>query len=191
MCEVVLTSRSPLDGYDRTIGAIALAEVTGLSLVSAAVPRGGDEAFSAALAKGFGAERPSTGDSASGSQHEMRILGMQRDQVFLLFESPDQDRPAETVVGALGPTAYFSDQSDGWVMLRISGSCVRTALERICPLDLGEQAFGEGRVARTVMEHLTVIILRDGMDSFLLMSPRSSARSFLHAVEVSVETVTA
>ena len=39
------------------------------------------------------------------------------------------------------------------------------------------------------MEHLSVIILRDGADSFLLMSPRSSARSFLHAVELSVVNV--
>ena len=71
----------------------------------------------------------------------------------------------------------------------MSGTGVRVALERICPLDLDDQAFPEGRVARTAMEHLSVIILRDGPDSFLLMSPRSSARSFRHAVELSVENV--
>ena len=109
--------------------------------------------------------------------------------MFILFEAPDPDRAAETVGDALGPAAYVTDQSDSWAMLRIAGAGARAALERICMLDLDAAAFPEGRVARTVMEHLAAIILRDGPDSFLLMSPRSSARSFLHAVELSVENV--
>ena len=189
MSEPALIPRSPLDGYDRKIGMIALVEISGLALVSAAVPQGGDAAFAAALADGYGAKRPATGDSTPGDRDEARILGMQPDQVFILFEAPDPDRAAETVAAALGSAAYVTDQSDSWAMLRIAGTGVRAALERICPLDLDGEAFPEGRVARTVMEHLAVIILRDGADSFLLMSPRSSACSFLHAVEVSVGNV--
>ena len=189
MAEFALTARTPLDGYAGTFGGIALAEAAGLSLVSAAVPQGGDDAFAAALAEGFGASRPSTGDSAPGDRLGARILGMQPDQLFILFEAPDPDRAAETVSAALGPAAYVADQSDSWAMLRIQGRGVRAALERLCMLDLDDAAFPEGRVARSVMEHLAVIILRDGADSFLLMSPRSSARSFLHAVEQSVATV--
>ena len=186
MAESALTVRTPLDGYAGTFGNVALAEAAGLSLVSATVPHGGDAAFAAALAGGFGASRPATGDSAPGDRLGARILGMQPDQMFILFEAPDPDRAAEFVSAALGPAAYVTDQSDSWVMLSAAGSGVRAALERICPLDLADEAFPEGRVARTVMEHLAVIILRDDADSFLLMSPRSSARSFLHAVELSV-----
>ena len=186
MAELALTARSPLDGYERSFGTVTLAEVTGLSLVSAAVPHGGDDTLAAALAAGLGAARPATGDSAPGDRYGARLLGMQPDQLFILFEAPDPDRPAESVAEALGPAAYVTDQSDSWAMLRIAGAGVRAALERICMLDLDDAAFPEGRVARTVMEHLAVIILRDGPDSFLLMSPRSSARSFLHAVEVSI-----
>ena len=186
MADFALTARSPLDGYERSFGTVTLAEVTGLSLVSAAVPQGGDDAFAAALAAGLGTARPATGDSTPGDRYGARLLGMQPDQLFILFEAPDPDRPALTVAEALGPAAYVTDQSDSWAMLRIAGAGVRAALERICMLDLDDAAFPEGRVARTVMEHLAVIILRDGPDSFLLMSPRSSARSFLHAVEVSV-----
>ena len=187
MADGSLAPRPPLDGYERRIGEIALAEERRLSLVSAAVPLGGDAAFASALDDGFGAKRPATGSSTRGDRHRARILGMQPDQVFVLFEPPDPDRPAETVKAALGSAAYVTDQSDGWAMLRIAGEGVRAALERICPLDLDGAAFPEGRVARTAMEHLAVIILREGADAFLLMSPRSSARSFLHAVEKSVE----
>ena len=189
MPDSALAARTPLDGYGRTIGTVTLAEVAGLALVSAAVPRGGDEAFAAALAGGFGAVRPAPGDSAPGAGPATRVLGMQADQVFILFESPDPDRAAPAAAAALGPAAYVTDQSDSWAMLRMRGAGVRAALERLCPLDLDDQAFPEGRVARTVMAHLAVIILRDGPDSFLLMSPRSSARSFRHALERSVENV--
>lgn len=191
MPEPALASRSSLGGYARTIGTVEIAEVDGLALVSAAVPQGGDAAFSAALADGLGAARPAPGDSTRGDRLAARVLGMQPDQLFILFELPDPDRATETVAAALGSAAYLTDQSDGWAMLRIAGTGVRAALERICPIDLADEAFPEGRVARTVMEHLAVIVLRDGSDSFLLMSPRSSARSFLDAVEISVETVSA
>ena len=191
MSEPALAPRSPLGGYQRTIGAVAIAEVAGLALVSAAVPQGGDATFSAALAEGFGAARPAPGDSTRGDRLAARVLGMQPDQLFILFEAPDPDRATETVAAALGSAAYLTDQSDSWAMLRVAGTGVRAALERICSLDLADEAFPEGRVARTVMEHLAVIVLRDGGDSFLLMSPRSSARSFLDAVEISVETVSA
>ena len=152
-------------------------------------PEGGDDAFAAALADGFGAALPATGASAPGDRYGARILGMQPDQVFILFAPPHPDRAVETVRAALGPAAYVTDQSDSWAMLRIAGAGIRAALERICPLDLDDEVFPQGRVARTAMEHLSAIILRDGEDSFLLMSPRSSARSFLHAVELSAENV--
>ena len=186
MANAALVPRSPLGGYRRTIGGIALAEPAGLALVSAAVPQGGDGDFATALAEGLGAVRPATGDSTPGDRHAARILGMQPDQLFILFEPPDPDRAAGTVAAALGSAAYITDQSDSWAMLTIAGPGVRAALERICPLDLADDIFPAGRVARTVMEYLAVIVLRDGADSFLLMSPRSSARSFLHAVELSV-----
>lgn len=189
MVDAALTARPPLGGYRRAIGTVEIAEIAGLALVSAAVPLEGDPAFEAALVEGFGAARPATGDSTLGERYGARILGMQRDQAFILFEPPDPDRAVETVEAALGPAAYVTDQSDSWAMLRIEGVGVRAALERICPLDLDDEAFPAGRVARTAMEHLAAIVLRDGTESFLLMSPRSSARSFLHAVERAVETV--
>ncbi len=190
MAEFALTACTPLGGYAETFGGVSLAEEAGLALVSAAVPLGGDDAFAAALASGLGAARPATGASAPGERYGARLLGMQPDQLFILFEAPDPDRAAETVAEALGPAAYVTDQSDSWATLRIWGTGARAALERICMLDLDDAAFPEGRVARTVMEHLAVIVLRDGPNSFLLMSPRSSARSFLHAVEVSIGNTT-
>ena len=76
-----------------------------------------------------------------------------------------------------------------WVMLEISGPKSREALARLCTLDLHADTFAEGEVARTMMEHLGVIILRNAPDSFILLSARSSAKSFLHAVETSIDNI--
>ena len=48
----------------------------------------------------------------------------------------------------------------------------------------------EGLELTVAMRGVLELILCDGPDSFLLMSPRSSAPSFLHAVETSVRNVT-
>ena len=96
------------------------------------------------------------------------------------------DDAVAVVIEKLGTAGYYTDQSDSWVMLQIAGPGSRAALERICMLDLHSDAFPVDTVARTTMEHLGVMVLRDGEDSFLLMSARSSARSFLHAVETSI-----
>ncbi|MBT8415130.1 MAG: hypothetical protein KJO30_12445, partial [Boseongicola sp.] len=53
------------------------------------------------------------------------------------------------------------------------------------PLDLDPDTFPTGSAARTVMEHLGAMIVRVDDTRFWLMSARSSAMSFLHAVETS------
>ena len=63
----------------------------------------------------------------------------------------------------------------------------REALERICPLDLHPDAFGVDHAARTVMEHLGVLIIRTGEEAYLLLSASSSAGSFQHALHLSME----
>lgn len=188
---LTLTATSPLGGYSEDIGDLRLEEVTGKALVSAAVPLGKDAAFAKALVKAFEASRPATGSMTTGKKAGQRLLGLQPDQIFILFDedSSHVGRADAMARDALGDAAYVTDQSDSWAMLHLSGASVRMALERICPLDLSDTAFPDGKVARTVMEHLSVIILRDGPDSFLLMSPRSSAKSFLHAVEVSARNI--
>ena len=83
--------------------------------------------------------------------------------------------------------AYTTDQTDVWTGLEIAGSRARTALERICPIDLHPDSFDVGDAARTTMEHLGTLIIRTDEDTFLLMSGSSSAKSFLHAVETSIQ----
>jgi sarcosine oxidase subunit gamma len=92
---------------------------------------------------------------------------------------------AELLNGAV----YISDQSDVWVALEIAGPQACKVLERVCPIDLHPDVFSVDMLARTVMEHLGVIIARTNTNKYLLLSARSSARSFLHMLEISISNV--
>ena len=188
MPEQTLTASSPLDGFDKQYAEVALAEVSDRALVSIAVPLEGETALEEAVAKAYGASLPASGKSTMSEDGAVRFLGTQPDQFFALFDFEGNDAVG-AIAGSLGQAGYYTDQSDNWAMLRLSGPLSRAALERICPLDLSPEIFAAGSVARTVMEHLGVIILCEEQDSFYLMSQSSSAKSFLHALETSIENV--
>ena len=185
MSDFTLIAQSPLGGYKAEFNGVSLTELTDLAIVSIATPMDGGDELAKTVDSAFGTALPNIGHSSHTENGNTRLLGLQRDQMFLLFEHEGNDALA-MVTNKLGEVGYYTDQSDTWAILRITGPGSRSALERICMLDLSPDAFSVGAVARTTMEHLGVMILRDDEDSFLLMSARSSARSFLHAIETSI-----
>ncbi len=187
MADFTLTSVPPFAGYDKSFGDIALKGPTDLAIVSMALPLGKEDAAKKAIKKAYGADLPEPGRSTV-VKDGARLVRLGRDQAFVIFThaTPDAERVvAERLKGA----AYTTDQTDVWSGLEISGAGSRKALERICPLDLYPDHFVEGDAARTVMEHMGVLIIRTGVDAYLLLSASSSAGSFLHAVEVSIKNV--
>ncbi len=185
MPNYTLTARTPLDGFSHDFNGVSVTEVNGRSIVSIATSLGGGEALSKALAKTYKLKIPEPGKSTVSSLDNAVLLGMAQDQTFLVFDDHTEDKPVDVVSKHLKDTAYFTDQSDSYVMLRVSGENSRSVLERICPIDLHPSVFPEGSVSRTIMEHLGTVIVHEKANTFLLMSARSSAKSFLEAVEVS------
>ncbi|WP_419913224.1 sarcosine oxidase subunit gamma [Hoeflea sp.] len=183
-----LTANSPLDGFRQDFDGIEIAEVLDLAIVSIATPQGREAELASAVSEAYGIALPAVGTSIKAGSAEIRFLGLQPGQCFSVFERQD-DRPVETITRKLSDSGYFTDQSDSWAVLRLSGERSREALERICPLDLHPGKFEPGAVARTAMEHLGVIILRDEDNAFMLFSARSSAPSFLHAVITSANNI--
>jgi sarcosine oxidase subunit gamma len=150
-----------------------------MTIISLAVPTGKEAVFEAS-AKKAGIALPSVGRFKDTPQG--RLMAISQDQYFLIATDDGSAVP-------FGDAAYMSDQSDAWVALEIKGALVRLALERICPLDLHPKSFPTGSGVRTMMEHMGAFILALGDDEYLLLSARSSAKSFWHAVEVSVRNV--
>ena len=186
MAEYSLRAQSPLKGVSQQYDGVAITEVIDRAIVCVAVPNGGQENLQTTLTAAYNLDIPRVGTAAHAAGVD--VLGLTQDQFFILFTGIGHD-PADDVRAKIGDSGYLVDQSDSWVVVHLSGPRCREMLERICPIDLHDDAFPIGTVARTVMEHLATIIYRNENGDFTLLSARSSAASFLHALEVSAKNV--
>jgi len=189
VAKVALTPVSALGGMRHEHDGVTLTEVAEFGLLSVATPSGGESALNKTLIEKYQVGLPAAGESVISAVNGVRLLGLQPDQCMALWFDKVDSLTGKELVQELADVAYLTDQSDSWVALRIEGPQVRTVLERICPIDLHPDSFPQGRVVRTIMEHLATLVLCDAVDSFVLLSPRSSAQSFLHAIETSVRNV--
>ena len=175
-----------LGGVDVSIAENRIVERDDLALVSVAIPAAGEEPLAQTMQAAWGLPLP--GPTLSTTHGQMRAIKTAPDQLLLVFPHAMPD--AEAIVqGSLGGTGYTTDQTDAWIVLDVSGPDTSAAMERLCMLDLTPPAFPENAAARTVMEHMASIVVRIGDEGFQLMAARSSAASFLHAVETSCRNV--
>jgi len=182
VADIPLTAAPALGDVNLIFASCVLTERTDIALISVATPHGGYEALAAKVRDVWGLSMP--GATVSLNAGAMRAIPLAADQMMLAF-TPDGGLSETSVQADLTDVAYTTLQTDAWAIIELSGSGATAALERICPLDLDLQTFPNGAAARTVMEHLGALIVRLEADRFLLMSARSSAQSFLHAVETS------
>ena len=186
MVDFALEAAPLLGGVDKTMGSVRIRERDDLALVSIAIPIGGEKDVQSALNAGWKIDMPTS--TVSTNAGDLRAIRIAPDQLMLAF--PHTTLDAEQVVNTkLDGAGYTTDQTDVWVSLEISGEDGLTALERLCPLDLNIDAFPVESAARTVMEHMSAMIVRMDQDRFLLLSASSSAASFLDAVETSAENI--
>jgi len=181
-----LTAESPLNGFEQRFGTTSVAELNNVFLFSVALSLNA-EAGKKAVNAAFGTDWPAPGKISSSSDGKSHLLGLQADQIFAL--QTDVGDQHSTLAEPTIESAYVTDQSDSWAALSINGDRARDALERICPIDLHPNVFGKGSVTRTSMEHLAVIIACVEENHYWLLSPTSSAKSFLHAVETSFNNI--
>lgn len=187
MAKYDLMAEPPLAGTDLSIGDARLLAPRAPSLVSIALPLGGEAAAETALQSAFKVALPDSGHSAVAPDG-LRVVRTGPDQAMVLLPDP-RPRPEAFVSAKLKDTVYTTDQSDVWVCLTLEGHGALAVLERICPLDLDLSVFPVDAAARTMMEHLGVMIIRTSDDAFLLLSASSSAGSFLHMMETSMRNV--
>ena len=189
-----LTASSPLDGYKIIIDGASLVEITTVSLVSITPSASHEKEFEAAILRLFGSGQLNAVTAhENGQTKNCLFLPSAHGQWFLCFDNNCAD-PLDTASSLLGRRLSnqlsMTDQSDAWVILALTGPLVRRTLERICPIDCSALTMPVGTTARTVIEHLGSIIVRrpdddDANPCFWLLSARSSASSFLHAITLS------
>ena len=169
-----LTPTLPLSGFTQSWSGFALKEHYRGELVSLACVLGQDKAFAAAFEKAFTKPLPAP-------NHMIEIKGgwaMWSGQgQYMLLLSGDNIRADIEVQTRLNNTAYATLQSDGWVSLDVSGERIYDVLERFIPLDLrrAPHLFA----TRTSAHHIGVMVLKHHDTRLQLLTPRSSAQSFL------------
>ena len=188
MVEFTLVSAPPLAGYSETFGTVRLPAPKDMAIVNMAIPLRADAKALKAVKTGYGVDLPEPGMSVETKKGATRLVRLAPDQAFAIFTLPTPDAE-EVVAKHVKKALYLTDQTDVWVGLEISGAGALAALERVCPIDLHPAAFVVGGAARTVMEHLGVLIIRTGDERYLLLSASSSATSFLHMMETSIKNV--
>lgn len=91
----------------------------------------------------------------------------------------------------LDDLAAVTDQSDGWAVVRITGTGVEDVLARLVPVDLRGRVFKENHVAKTMLGHLSVAVTRTGSATFEIMVMRSMAQTVVHDLDVAMRSVAA
>jgi len=183
-----LQAQTPLRGFNHRFGNTILRELSDTAIYSIGLSLVAEPALKS-IKSNLGAEWPETGNSSVSDDGVFRLLGLQSDQIFVLNSQPSRQDGQAVKLPNLDKANYITDQSDSWAGMYIEGESAIRALERICPIDLHPSVFSVGRVTRTTMEHLAVIILHEVDNRYLLLSPTSSAQSFLHALETSLRNV--
>jgi sarcosine oxidase subunit gamma len=170
--DLMLAARPALDAPLR-VGSWTVTEEDA-PLAWLAVPLGGEEALAAALSSA-GLGWPAPGRSVVGAMGTLMRIG--GDHAICHGAS------AKALAEAMGPAAWLTDVSDGWVSLRLAGADPRPALEYACPLDLSDAAFPDGACTRSMVAHIGTVLAREAADAWRLLTPRSTARSFAHRLE--------
>lgn len=172
-----LIAKSALEGRSLTLGGVTLTEVATGPITSVAVLPGGAKAVAKGL-KPLGLAMPAPNSFAEKTG--ARIIWTGRDQAFLTgVEAPPLEGAAVT------------DQSDGWAVLALSGPAAVDVLARLVPMDLRLLACPVGRVLRTQMNHMNVVILRVGDFAVEIMVFRSMARTAWHELEGAMQMLAA
>jgi len=106
---------------------------------------------------------------------------------YVLLLSGENIQADTDIAAKLKGTAYATLQSDGWASLDIKGPRVFDVLERFIPLDLRRAPVNYA--ARTSAHHIAVIVLKLSETEIQLLTPRSSAQSFLDGLGRTAENV--
>jgi len=175
---------SPLGGYEKSWDGMSVTEVTDQEIVAIASAMGDEKAFASQFHKHFGKTLPKPGKVINVKGGHCMWTAPDQYWLFLNGENINADRD---IAAKFGESAYTTLQTDGWAQINLSGPRTLHMLERFVPLDIA--GFKVGDATRTRAHHLPIVIARIGEDEYRLISPRSSAGSFIHALEATAQNI--
>jgi methylglutamate dehydrogenase subunit D len=162
--------------------ACAVHERTSIALATVIARRGRASDLSAKVAEAFGVELPAIPVRHTCGSVAFAWAGPGR----WLAECGGEtgDRFETRLRSVLGGLAAVSDQSDGLVVLRLSGARARDVLAKGLPIDTHPGVMQPGSVALSAVDHIGVHLWQlDDAPTYDCAVARSYARDFLHWIE--------
>jgi len=136
----------------------------------------------------FCVELPQGSQRAAAGEFAFAGLGP---GTWLVTREGEEGVHFDALKAAVVDVGSIVDQSDGYAVLRLSGSGARDTLGKLVPLDLDECTFEVNTVACTAMGHVAGVIwrvddLKDGAPVFEIAVPRSYSEYFWRVVSKSL-----
>lgn len=170
-----LTPKTAFDGLlPITSGTVTLSEVTHGAITWIAPAKGRAAAVSKALEKQINAPFPEPN----------RLSGP------AVWTGPGQAMVLGPVLKPIKDAA-LSDQTSGWACCALDGAHARDVLARLVPIDLRPDSFKTGHAARTLLGHMSCVLMHPAKDRFDVMVFRSMAASAAHELTRAMDMVAA
>lgn len=160
-----------------------------------------DDVGLASLARRRGAARPAPWSLTLPDPGQWRAAAGS-DAVAAFWTGPDQwmlEAPGQAEIDLAralrqeAPGCSVTEQTDGWVVFEIISSQgagpLRALMEKLVNVDV--DGFGPGSATRTLLEHLSVFVIRRAEERLAVIGPRSSAASLWRALSVAAERLEA
>ncbi|AHE54808.1 sarcosine oxidase subunit gamma [Sphingomonas sanxanigenens] len=155
-----------------------ISERDAVSLASVMARKGVD---AVRIGGALGVDAPTRPAFVSGAA--IGLIGSGRGTWLAIGETDAPDW-AEDVAETLAGLASVSDQSSGYVVVRLAGVDARRLLQRGMPIDLHPDAFGAGSAVTTVIAHIGVIVWQvDDRPTYDLAVFRSFRNSLIRWIE--------
>jgi sarcosine oxidase subunit gamma len=174
-----LTARTAFAGLlPITEAALTLSEAAPEAITWVAPYRGQVAAVSAELDRRTGCAFPAPNRfTAKGGR---RIVWTGPEQAFVLGAAPGD------IAGAA-----IGDQSGGWAACALEGDGAAEVLARLLPIDLRDDRFAVGHAARSLLGHMSCVLMRTGPARYEVLVFRSMAASAAHELHRAMRMVAA
>ncbi|MFG1421435.1 sarcosine oxidase subunit gamma [Roseixanthobacter liquoris] len=160
---------------------VVAALLSPLALANVVVRREGLDTVAELALERLGVMLPRGPRTASAG--DLTLVGTGPGRFLVVGEGITGDPLLARLAHAFGKTAALTDQSDGQMVIQLSGPRTRDALAKLVPLDLDPSAFKAGDAAATLVALIPVLIWQtDGAPTYRFAVPRSFLPAFLRAL---------
>ena len=173
-----------LGSYSQTWGGLTLTENEHTELVSLTSIQNEETKFAKAFETNFNAKPPQPNTFENFENGMAFWTSSGQCWVMAQGKNPNLDKDLGSKMEG---SAYAVLLTDGWTSLTLIGAQSYDVLERFIPLDIRKAPINFA--SRTSAHHIAVIILKFSDTEFQLLTPRSSAQSFLEGLTHTIDNV--